>query len=151
MTQGFTCAVEANDLTESIDDALLDELGRFCCFTLDQEGMVGDWEIALLFTSDEHMCALHAEFMGLPETTDILTFPADESHGGDIVISVAQADRQRIDDKWDLESELRFLVAHGALHLAGWNDESVADRDAMLEQQRTILARFQFSEPSSNR
>ncbi len=76
--------------------------------------MAGDWEIALVLTSDAHLTELHAEFMGIPEPTDIMTFPSDEELGGDIVISIEQAERQRHDDEWDLASEVRFLVTHGA-------------------------------------
>ena len=67
--------------------------------------------------------------MQIPATTDIMTFPSDDAPGGDIVISVPQADRQRLDDGWDLPSELRFLVTHGALHLAGWDDATSEQRD----------------------
>ena len=83
--------------------------------------------------------------------TDIMTFPSDQNPGGDIVISVEQAERQRHDDGWDLHAELRFLVTHGALHLAGWNDASDRERENMLARQREIIASFQSSEPASSR
>jgi probable rRNA maturation factor len=107
--------------------------------------------ISLVLTSDDHLTQLHAEFMDIPEPTDIMTFPSDDESGGDIVISVDQAGRQRHDDGWDLQSELRFLVAHGALHLAGWVDAAEADRTAMLNRQREIIREFQASFPDSNR
>ena len=102
--------------------------------------------MTIAFTSDEHMSDLHESFMNLTGTTDIMTFPFDDEPGGDIAISVAQADRQRSVDQWGLEDELRFLVVHGALHLAGWNDRTQEARSAMLQRQRQIIAGFQ--EPS---
>ncbi len=147
----FTCEVEPVDLTETLQAPLLSELGALCCYALEQEGMIGGWEIALVFTSDDHLTQLHAQFMDIPEPTDIMTFPSDDAPGGDIVISVAQADRQRLDEGWDLRSELRFLVTHGALHLANWDDASADDRARMLARQRSIIDAFQSSGPFSNR
>jgi probable rRNA maturation factor len=147
----FRCEVEPLDLTDSIPEIQLSELADLCCFALDREAMSGDWVISLVLTSDDHLTQLHAEFMDIPEPTDIMTFPSDDESGGDIVISVDQAGRQRHDDGWDLQSELRFLVAHGALHLAGWVDAAEADRTAMLNRQREIIREFQASFPDSNR
>ncbi len=89
--------------------------------------------------------------MDIPETTDIMTFPSDDEPGGDIVISVEQAERQRHDDGWDLMAELRFLVTHGALHLAGWDDASSSDRAEMLARQRQIIEVFQSGVESNSR
>jgi rRNA maturation RNase YbeY len=147
----FSCSVEPVDLTETFDDALLADLGELCCFALEQELMEGNWEIAIVLTSDAHLTGLHAEFMNIAEPTDIMTFPSDDDPGGDIVISVDQAERQRHDDGWDLNAELRFLVTHGALHLSGWDDTSDREREDMIDRQRAIIAAFQSSEPSSNR
>lgn len=146
MSFSFTCTVEPVDLTGTFHDEFLSELGKLCCFALQQEGVLGDWELALVLTSDAHMTELHGEFMDLPEPTDIMTFPSDDESGGDIIISVEQAERQRSDDGWDLESELRFLIVHGALHLAGWDDATSEARAAMLDRQRTIIADFQSNE-----
>jgi ssRNA-specific RNase YbeY (16S rRNA maturation enzyme) len=86
--EAFFCSIEPVDLTESLDESLLAELADLCCFALAQEEMNGAWEIALVLTSDAHLTELHAEFMDIPEPTDIMTFPSDDEPGGDIVISV---------------------------------------------------------------
>lgn len=151
MRTSFTCAVEPVDLTGTFDDEFLSGLGELCCFALQQEGVLGDWEVAIVLTVDAHMTELHGEFMDLPEPTDIMTFPSDDEPGGDIIISVDQAERQRSDDGWNLESELRFLVAHGALHLAGWDDATSEARAAMLDRQRAIVASFHSNEPFRSR
>jgi rRNA maturation RNase YbeY len=108
------------------------------------------WTVSLVLTDDAHLTRLHDEFMGIPETTDIMTFPDDDDPGGDIVISVEQAERQRHDDGWSLDTELQFLVVHGVLHLAGWDDATDELRGQMLDRQRAILAEFQ-NDPSSSR
>jgi rRNA maturation RNase YbeY len=138
----FECESVPSDLIQSLDPSLLDELAELCCFALAHESVDGKWSVTLAFTTDAHMTELHESFMNLPGTTDIITFPFDDEPGGDIAISVAQADRQRIVDGWDLEDELRFLVVHGALHLAGWDDSTPQERAAMLQRQREITAAF---------
>jgi probable rRNA maturation factor len=145
------CEVELVDLTESLEKGLLEDLAALCCFALDQAEMQGAWEVALVLTTDAHLTELHGEFMDIPEPTDIMTFPSDEEPDGDIIISVEQAERQRHDDGWELAAELRFLVVHGVLHLAGWDDTLPEDRAKMLARQRDIVTAFQSNDPSSNR
>ncbi len=143
------CDAELLDLTESIDLALADELSNLCCYALTTETEASAWTVSIVLTNDAHIARLHEEFMNIPGPTDILTFADDESPGGDIVISVDQAERQRHDDGWSLADELRFLVAHGALHLAGWDDATDQQRDSMLDRQRTIVDSFQAGDSSS--
>ncbi len=137
------CDVELVDLTGSIDAELAAELTDLCCFALEREGERTGWSISIVLTSDEHLASLHEEFMDIAGPTDIMTFPDDEQSGGDIVISLEQAERQRSEDGWPLAQEIRFLVLHGVLHLTGWDDPSHELRAAMLLRQRAILAEYQ--------
>jgi probable rRNA maturation factor len=145
-----SCEVELVDFTDSIDSELAAELTELCCFALQRERVDSKWTVSIVLTGDNHLIRLHDEFMGIPEPTDILTFPDEDQPGGDIVISVEQAERQRHDDAWTLAHELKFLVLHGVLHLAGWDDASEQLRADMLDRQRAILADFQ-SDPSRSR
>ena len=149
MPDPFDCEIDVVDLTESISSALAAELAELCCFALGAEGRESVWIIAIVLTSDDHIGRLHQEFMDIAGPTDILTFPGDETPGGDIVISVEQAERQRHDDDWSLVDELRFLVVHGALHLAGWDDTTDRQRGAMLDRQRQIIGLFQADSSSA--
>lgn len=122
---------------------------------LREERVDEPWEMGIRFVDDETMQAAHAEFMGLDEPTDIMTFPYededqgfgdrmpedwDESvRGGDLMISVDTAAENARAAGWSLEDELRFLVAHGVLHLLGWDDATDAERAAMLTRQAELL------------
>lgn len=150
MTGHTACEVELIDLTESLDPDLATELTALCCFALQRESEDSDWSVSIVLTTDEHLTRLHDEFMGIAEPTDIMTFPDDDQPGGDIVISVDQADRQRHDESWTLAQELRFLVLHGVLHLTGWDDATHELRAAMLDRQRAMLTEFQ-SDPLRSR
>jgi probable rRNA maturation factor len=90
-------------------------------------------EVSIAFVEDEAMTELNKRFRGKKKTTDVLTFPADDSYNepsatgrplGDIVISVDQARRQAADEKHSLAVEIRYLVVHGLLHALGYDHET---------------------------
>ena len=61
---------------------------------------------------------------------------------GDIVISIETAWRQARERDHDLETEVSFLVVHGALHLLGYDHATSAQRRLMWKQQDEIVARL---------
>ena len=90
-------------------------------------------EISIAFVDDEAMTALNRKFRRKARTTDVLTFPADDSYNdpsqtgrplGDIVISVDQARRQAADEKHSTAVEVRYLILHGILHALGYEHET---------------------------
>jgi probable rRNA maturation factor len=92
---------------------------------------VSDVSIALV--DDAAMLQLNKRFRHKNKTTDVLTFPADDSYAdphakgrplGDIVISLDQARRQAAEEKHSLATEVRYLVLHGILHALGYDHET---------------------------
>jgi probable rRNA maturation factor len=90
-------------------------------------------DVSIAFVDDETMRSLYQRFRHKKRTTDVLTFPADDSYGdpsrdgrplGDIVISVDQARRQAGDEKHSLATEVRYLILHGILHALGHDHET---------------------------
>jgi probable rRNA maturation factor len=90
-------------------------------------------ELSIALVDDETMKGLNRKFRKKNRTTDVLTFPADDSYVepqrpgrplGDIVISVDQARRQAADQKHSLPTEIRYLIVHGVLHALGYNHET---------------------------
>lgn len=111
-----------------------------------------DWQVSILFTTDDRIQQMHDEFMGIDSPTDIMTFPYEAGPfdpegllqaGGDLVISVDTAAANALEADWSTEDELRYLVLHGLLHLLDWNDTTPEDRVAMLRQQDALLASWQ--------
>ena len=76
--------------------------------------------------------------------------PGEPVHLGDIVISVeraiAQADQgrggQTGDVRWSAQDEVRLLVVHGSLHLAGWDHAEPDEEAAMRALERRVLDPF---------
>lgn len=87
---------------------------------------------SVAFISDRRMAELNKLFRGKDSTTDVLSFPheadefetGEENFLGDIVISVEQAKRQAEANRLSLETEIKQLILHGALHLCGYDHET---------------------------
>lgn len=105
--------------------------------------------IHLVLTNDDDISFLNAVYRGKEEPTDVislsyfdeLNFPGEHNLMGEIMISVDTAAAQARKRKRGLEEELRFLFAHGLLHLFGYDHKSPAEKKAMNKLQDAILAR----------
>jgi probable rRNA maturation factor len=117
-------------------------------------GRVGAFEVGVVFVGDAEMTRLNSTHRGKRKTTDVLSFgndgawlKADAGSGllGDVVISVAQARRQAKAAKRTLRDELAMLLAHGTLHLLGYDHETVQDERIMFPLQKRILKRLGYA------
>jgi probable rRNA maturation factor len=107
------------------------ELVRVAERTLAGEGRRAG-ELSLSLVAPEEMADLHVTYMHEEGPTDVLSFPMDEDGLlGDVVICPAEAARNNP----DLAAELRLLVAHGVLHLLGYDHDEEDDRRVMWERQ----------------
>ncbi|MCS7284242.1 MAG: rRNA maturation RNase YbeY [Hydrogenobacter thermophilus] len=85
-------------------------------------------EISIYITDDETIRHLNRDYRGKDEPTDVLSFPICEKVGnwlilGDIVISLDTAKRQASQIGHSLEEEIKRLLAHGFVHLLGYDHE----------------------------
>src|ERR1700751_5220426 len=93
-------------------------------------------EILVVLVSDRKISAIHEQFMGIAGATDVITF-----QHGEILISVETAARQATEYESDLLPELRLYIAHGLLHLAGYDDHSEAGFREMAKLQNELVER----------
>ena len=84
--------------------------------------------------SDRRMASLHRKFMNQTGPTDVLTF-----RHGEIFISVETAKRHARAFGTLLASELRLYIAHGLLHLHGFDDQMQPGAREMERTQEKIL------------
>ncbi|HYW73061.1 MAG TPA: rRNA maturation RNase YbeY [Pyrinomonadaceae bacterium] len=86
----------------------------------------------VVFVSDAAIRKLNKQFRGKDYATDVLSFPTaaeafespNESHIGDVVISVERAAAQAKANGLTFENEVQQLVLHGLLHLCGYDHET---------------------------
>ncbi len=94
---------------------------------------------AVICTDDERIRELHQTYFNDPDTTDVITFDLGErAIEGEIYICVDQAARQAAEFGVSTLNEIRRLIIHGLLHLAGYDDREEADRVEM----KTMEDRF---------
>jgi len=105
-----------------------------------------DAELSVLLTDDARIQALNREHRGKDRPTDVLSFPMDErattGRGrvlGDVVISLDTALRQARGRKRNLVAELRFLLAHGLLHLLGYDHGTAGEKRQMVKATRRLV------------
>ncbi len=97
----------------------------------------------MLLADDETLKDLNHRMRGVDEATDVLTFPSDPSWPGmvgQIAISMDFAERGARARAVTLSEETAFLALHGALHLAGWDDETEKEREAMVVEMNRVAA-----------
>lgn len=99
-------------------------------------------EFTCLIAGDAELRRLNRRFLGRNKATDVLSFPAAGRSGscGDLAISMDRAKSQASEHGHSLEHELRILMLHGALHLAGFDHES--DGGEMGRAERRWRKRF---------
>ena len=108
-----------------------------------------DAELSVALVGDEEMQHLNARYRKKDRPTDVLSFGGTRGGAvvagpppllGDVVISVDTAARQAAARGVSIDEELRFLLAHGVLHLLGYDHErSPGDARRMFAKQRRLL------------
>ena len=102
-------------------------------------------ELSLTLVDNRRMRAINRRWRGKDAPTDVISFPAGESLGpglrplGDIVISFTTAKTAARDFDSTLEHELALYLAHGLLHLLGFDHHTPRDARAMQKREAFLL------------
>lgn len=105
-------------------------------------------QVSFLLTDDATLKKLNREYRGKNKSTDVLSFPAlqiegiAQSSAGDLAISLDTAERQAAEHGHNLQTELKILLIHGLLHLAGFDHES--DSGEMRQREVELRTRFRL-------
>ena len=126
-------------------------------FRLKNESDFNDWikEIAIsesfsvgnlnyAFFDDEGLKALNNKFLNHDYYTDVISF--NESNGfvinGDIAISVERVKENSTKYNTFFEKEMLRVMAHGLLHLMGFDDKTDLERIAMQNAENIKIKMF---------
>lgn len=113
----------------------------------------GNTELSVLLVDNNYIRELNLLYRDMNQATDVLSFAMNELGDeepdfdfpgeiyvlGDIVISLERAREQSEAYGHSLERELGFLMAHGMLHLLGYDHESEDEEKTMRLLQDKIL------------
>jgi len=103
-------------------------------------------DVSVLLTGDRQLRRWNKDFRGKNKATDVLSFPAipmgdmPAALAGDLAISVETADVQAREQGHALAEELKVLVLHGILHLAGYDHET--DDGTMARVERRLRTKL---------
>jgi len=112
-----------------------------------------DIEISFAFVGPQKMRALNLQWRKIDRVTDVLSFAQDDflrrfskksllphEFLGEIVICLDQVSRDAKELKVKLSHELAWVVAHGVLHLFGYDHEAKdAGAIAMRQKEKEYL------------
>ena len=111
-------------------------------------------ELGLVIAGDGTVHELNRTYRSVDSTTDVIAFalseggakaepfvapPDDVIHLGEVIVSYPQAKRQAEEQRHPLEKELALLVAHGVLHLLGYDHELPEQARKMKAMESSVL------------
>ena len=113
-------------------------------------GAKAEGDVSVLLTGDDELAELNERFRGKLGPTNVLSFPAPESarpHLGDIAVAYGVCAREAAEQGKPLADHLRHLVAHGVLHLVGYDHETDAEAETMEALERQVLEGLGVPDP----
>jgi probable rRNA maturation factor len=114
----------------------------------------GEGDLVILLTDDASIEALNRDHRGKDAPTNVLSFPAAPSakpHLGDVALAFETCAREAAEGGKPLAEHLQHLVAHGVLHLLGWDHQTEAEAEAMEAHERVLLASLGRPDPYRER
>jgi probable rRNA maturation factor len=114
------------------------------------QAVPGAGNAAVLLTDDETLAELNARFRDREGPTNVLSFPASPNfadHLGDVALAFGVCQAEAGEQGKPLADHLRHLVAHGLLHLMGYDHEDESEAQVMESLERNILGGMGLPDP----
>lgn len=99
-------------------------------------------ELYYSFCSDEYLYKMNVELLGHDFYTDIITFPLNECEAilsAEFHISIDRIKENAVTFNRSFKDELHRVMAHGVLHLIGFDDLCEDDEKQMREEEEKCL------------
>ena len=124
---------------------------------LELEGAKCDIDLSVVITDNENIREINNEQRKIDKATDVLSFPGYEKdewedlkkgdelvYIGDIVISKEKVEEQAIEYGHSFEREFCYLVAHGMLHLMGYDHMVESDKVVMRGKEEEVMKKLKL-------
>ena len=122
---------------------------------LELEGAKCDVDLSVVVTDTDNIREINNEQRNIDRATDVLSFPGYEKdewnelkkneelvYIGDIVISKEKVEEQAKEYGHSFEREFCYLVAHGMLHLMGYDHMVDSDKVIMRGKEEEIMKKL---------
>ncbi len=98
-------------------------------------------EIDVIFCDDNYLKKINFEYLKHNYFTDVITFDYSNKKliKGDIFISIDRVKDNAKNYKVSFNDELFRVIIHGVLHLCGFNDKTVKEKEEMRKQENFFL------------
>ena len=99
-------------------------------------------ELYYSFCSDEYLYKMNVELLGHDFYTDIITFPLNDCEtilSAEFHISIDRIRENALTFERSFRDELHRVMAHGVLHLIGFDDLCEDDEKQMREEEEKCL------------
>ena len=120
-------------------------------------------EVAVKLSDDAEVQGLNASYRSKDKATNVLSFPmvqpdllqslenSDDGEAllGDIILAIETCTREAADKGISLQEHATHLIAHGTLHLLGYDHQNDADAERMEELEVKALATLGLANPYS--
>lgn len=149
--------IEAAGWTVALTDA--ENLAKIAAKQTLAAVAANDGDVVILLADDETVRGLNARFRAQDRPTNVLSFPTADATPlvgagrplGDIVLALETCKREAAEQRKSLSEHLQHLVAHGVLHLVGYDHLNDGEAEAMEALERRILADLGVPDPYAAR
>jgi probable rRNA maturation factor len=136
-------------------EPVLERSAHFLAAQADQPFPDQPVEISLVFTNDEDIRGINAEWRGQDKPTNVLSFPAFPLKPGgrpgpmlgDIILAEETLRREALDLGKSFDDHLTHLLVHGFLHLFGYDHMTDTEAAVMEGLEVRILADMGLANP----
>lgn len=127
-------------------------------FELPHQGVIKEWigniiaaegkklkHLNYIFCSDAHLLKINQEYLDHDYYTDIITFNSSNQEDvieGDIFISIDRVHDNALSLSNSFLHELNRVIAHGVLHLIGYDDNTASLKQTMRFKEDSYLSLF---------
>jgi probable rRNA maturation factor len=109
--------------------------------------ILGRKNLSIAFVTNAAIRKINRRFLNHDFATDVISFPLNSDLLGELVISADYAKAESAGRGIPVEEELLRYVAHGILHLLGYDDHLPADRKRMWARQERELGKHLRTRP----
>jgi rRNA maturation RNase YbeY len=109
-------------------------------------------ELNYILCSDDYLLNINKEYLQHDYYTDIITFDNSEAAAeieGDIFVSIERVDDNSQTLKTTFKDETLRVLAHGLLHLCGFQDKDKEDSEEMRNQENNAIELYHKQERST--
>lgn len=113
--------------------------------TITDEEKLSLKELNLIFCNDDYLLKINREFLKRDYLTDIISFyyPDEKAPQSELYISVDRIKENYKQYSKNFNSELLRVIAHGVLHLCGYEDSTTEEENFMRKKESYYIKNFE--------